>query len=76
MLEFKQLTMCVSMLSRWDLQEGAELEDEEKAMVEELQKTFLVCSCSVGPQGSPGFDETPAKQTQGETHPPDKSAAQ
>lgn len=64
------------MLPRWDMQEGAELEDGEKAMAEELQKAFFVCCCGEGPRDAPGTDETPAKQTQGETQQSDKPAAQ
>ncbi|MED6287821.1 hypothetical protein CHARACLAT_020182 [Characodon lateralis] len=48
----------------WDMQKDAELEDGEKAMVEELQKAFLVCCCSAGPQDASGTNETPTNQTQ------------
>ncbi len=58
------------------MQEGAELEDGERNMVEELQKTYFVCGCSPGPQDPPEADETLAEQTQGETQPSDNSAAQ
>ncbi len=58
------------------MQEGAELEDGEKSMLEELQKAYFVCCCSPGPQDRPEADETLAEQTQGETRPSDKSAAQ
>ncbi|XP_041856259.1 uncharacterized protein KIAA0825 homolog isoform X2 [Melanotaenia boesemani] len=71
-----QITFKSLLANRWDLQEDAVLEDGEKAMVEELQKAFLVCCCCAGPQDPPGTDETPAKQPQGETQPTDKSAAQ
>ncbi|KAM4578924.1 uncharacterized protein KIAA0825 homolog [Fundulus diaphanus] len=62
--------------NRWDMQEDAELEDGERAMVEELQKAFFACCCSAGPQGASGTDETPTNQTQGEAHSCDKSTAQ
>ncbi|KAM4577001.1 uncharacterized protein KIAA0825 homolog isoform 1-T1 [Odontesthes bonariensis] len=72
-----QMTFKSLMANRWDMQEDAELEDGEKGMVEELQKAFFVCRCCCsGPQEPPGTDETPAKQTQGETQPSDKRAAQ
>ncbi|XP_023256729.1 uncharacterized protein KIAA0825 homolog [Seriola lalandi dorsalis] len=71
-----QVTFKTLLANRWEMQDGAELEDGEKAMVEELQKTYFVCCCSPGPQDPPAADETPAKQTQGETQPSDKSAAQ
>lgn len=59
------------------MQEGAELDDGEKAMVEELQKAFFVCCCSSGPQDRSADDETAAEQTQGETQEAsDRNAAQ
>lgn len=58
------------------MQEDAELEDEEKAMVEEFQKAYFVCCCSSGTQDSPEADETLTEKTQGETQPSDKTAAQ
>ena len=64
------------MLSRWEMQEGAELEDGEKSMVEELQKAYFACCCSPRPQDPPEADETVSERTQGETQPSDKSAAQ
>lgn len=69
------LTM-LSVLSRWEMDDGAELEDGEKAMVEELQRAFFVCHCNPGLQDPPEVDETVAEQTQGGTQTPDKSAAQ
>ncbi|KAM6930280.1 uncharacterized protein KIAA0825 homolog [Xenentodon cancila] len=71
-----QMTFKRLLANRWDMQESAELEDGARAMVEELQKAFYVCCCSEGPQDATGSDETPAKQTQGETQPSDKTAAQ
>lgn len=62
--------------NRWDMQEDAELEDGERAMVEELQKVFFVCCCSAGPQDASGSDETPTNQTQGEAQSCNKSTAQ
>lgn len=73
---FKQLMFCLSMVSRWEMQEGAELEDGEKSMVEELQKAYFVCRCSPRPQDPPEADETLAEQARGETQPSDESAAQ
>lgn len=57
------------------MQEGAEMEDGERSMMEELQKAYFVCCCSPRPQDPPEA-ETLAEQTQGETQPSDKSAAQ
>ena len=48
----------LSVLSRWEMDDGAELEDGEKAMVEELQRAFFVCRCNLGPQDPPDADET------------------
>ncbi|XP_040010197.1 uncharacterized protein KIAA0825 homolog isoform X2 [Xiphias gladius] len=62
-----QVTFKTLLANRWEMQEGAELEDGEKAMVEELQKAYFVCCCSPGPQDPPEADETLAEQTQGET---------
>lgn len=47
------------------MQDGAELDDEEKAMVEELQKAYFVCCCSSGPQDSPEAEETLTEKTRG-----------
>lgn len=58
------------------MQEGAQLEDEEKSMVEELQKAYFVSCCSLGLQDRPESDETSEKETQGKHNHPDKSAAQ
>lgn len=49
------------------MQAGAELNDEEKSMVEELQRAYFVCSYNVGLQDPPEADETLAKETQGDT---------
>ena len=65
-----------SVLSRWEMQEGAELDDGEKAMVEDLKKAFLVCCCSAGPRDPPDAEDTQAEQIQRETQPSDESAAQ
>ncbi|XP_013867974.1 uncharacterized protein KIAA0825 homolog isoform X2 [Austrofundulus limnaeus] len=62
-----QVTFRSLMANRWDMQENAELEDGEKTMVEELKKAFFVCCCNKEAQGPSETDETPAKQTQGET---------
>ncbi|XP_070760941.1 uncharacterized protein KIAA0825 homolog [Enoplosus armatus] len=71
-----QVTFKTLLANRWEMQEGAELEDGEKSMVEELQKAYFVCCCSPGLRDPPEADETLAEQTQGETRPSDKSAAQ
>ncbi|XP_038560256.1 uncharacterized protein KIAA0825 homolog [Micropterus salmoides] len=71
-----QVTFKTLLANRWEMQEGAELEDGEKSMVEELQKAYFVCCCSPGQQDPPEADETLAEETQGETRPADKSAAQ
>ncbi|XP_051279687.1 uncharacterized protein KIAA0825 homolog isoform X1 [Dicentrarchus labrax] len=71
-----QVTFKTLLSNRWEMQEEAELEDGEKSMIEELQKAHFVCCCRPGLQDPPEADETVAKQTQGETQPSDKSAAQ
>ncbi|XP_069555977.1 uncharacterized protein KIAA0825 homolog [Brachyistius frenatus] len=71
-----QVTFKTLLANRWEMQEGAELEDGEKAMVEELQTAFFVCCCNQEQQDPPETDETPAEQTRGETQPSDKSDAQ
>ncbi|XP_076010214.1 uncharacterized protein KIAA0825 homolog isoform X2 [Genypterus blacodes] len=43
-----QVTFKTLLANRWEMQEGAELEDEEKALTEELQRAFSLCSCSRG----------------------------
>ncbi|XP_041644003.1 uncharacterized protein KIAA0825 homolog [Cheilinus undulatus] len=71
-----QVTFKTLLANRWEMQEDAELEDEEKSMVEELQKAYFVRCCSPGLQDPPEADEIPAEQTPGETHPSDETAAQ
>lgn len=63
----QELMFCLFVLSRWEMQEGAELEEEQKSMVEELQTAYFVSRCSPRLQHCPESDETPAKETQGET---------
>lgn len=67
LLVLQKLMFCHSVLSRWEMQAGAELNDEEKAMVEELQRAYFVCSYNVGLQDPPEADEMLAKQTRGDT---------
>lgn len=70
-----QAADILSVLSRWEMQEGAELEDGEKCMVEELQRAYSVCDHSQRPQDPPEAG-SPAEQTQGDAQPTDKSTAQ
>lgn len=50
------------------MQEGAELEDEEKSMVEELQKAYFVCcSSSPGLRDPTETHDTMENKTQGDT---------
>lgn len=63
----QQLMFCLSALFRWEMQDGAELEEEQKYMVEELQKTYCVNCCIPRLQDCPESDDTPEKETQGET---------
>lgn len=68
----QQLMFCLSVRSRWEMQEGAELDDEEKTMVEELQKACFVSGSSRGMQGDhPEADETLKNETQRDTEPSD-----
>ncbi|XP_075899969.1 uncharacterized protein KIAA0825 homolog [Nelusetta ayraudi] len=62
-----QVTFKTLLANRWEMQEGAELEEEQKSMVEELQKAYFVSCCSPRLQDCPESDETPEKETQGET---------
>ncbi|KAM9360075.1 uncharacterized protein KIAA0825 homolog [Symphorus nematophorus] len=71
-----QVTFKTLLANRWEMQEGAELEDGEKSMVEELHRAYFACCCSPRSQDPPEADETVAEQTQGETQHSDKSAAQ
>ncbi|MED6236189.1 hypothetical protein ATANTOWER_005578, partial [Ataeniobius toweri] len=61
----KTISRGINPVNMWDMQKDAELEDGEKAMVEELQKAFLVCCCSAGPQDASGTNETPTKSDPG-----------
>ncbi|XP_049618135.1 uncharacterized protein KIAA0825 homolog isoform X1 [Syngnathus scovelli] len=71
-----QITFKNLLANRWEMREGAELEDEEKMMVEELQRAYFVCHCDAGLQESREADETTAEGTQGGPQASDKSAAQ
>ncbi|XP_061133735.1 uncharacterized protein KIAA0825 homolog isoform X1 [Syngnathus typhle] len=71
-----QITFKNLLANRWEMREGAELEDEEKIMVEELQRAYFVCHCDAGLQESREADETTAEGTQGGAQASDKSAAQ
>ncbi|XP_067376812.1 uncharacterized protein KIAA0825 homolog isoform X1 [Channa argus] len=71
-----QVTFKTLLANRWEMQEGAELEDGDKAMVEELKKAYFVCCCSLGPKDCPDADETLTEQTREETQPSNKNAAQ
>uniref|UniRef100_UPI0037E8A58D uncharacterized protein KIAA0825 homolog n=1 Tax=Semicossyphus pulcher TaxID=241346 RepID=UPI0037E8A58D len=70
------VTFRTLLANRWEMQEDAELENEEKSMMEELQKAYFVCCCSPGLQDPPEADETPGEQTPGDTQPSDETAAQ
>ncbi|KAM7018093.1 uncharacterized protein KIAA0825 homolog [Tautogolabrus adspersus] len=56
-----QVTSKTLLANRWEMQEVAELEEEEKSMVEELQNAYFVCCCSSGLQDSHEAAETPAE---------------
>ncbi|XP_071783596.2 uncharacterized protein KIAA0825 homolog [Centroberyx gerrardi] len=71
-----RVTFKTLLANRWEMQDGAALEDEEKALVEELWKAYFVSRSSPGPQDTPGAAEAQAERTQEETQPSDKSAAQ
>ncbi|XP_061623214.1 uncharacterized protein KIAA0825 homolog isoform X3 [Phyllopteryx taeniolatus] len=71
-----QLTFKTLLANRWEMQDGAELEDDERMMVEELQRAYFVCHCDAELQESREADETMVEQTQGDPQPSDKTAAQ
>ncbi|XP_054629788.1 uncharacterized protein KIAA0825 homolog isoform X2 [Dunckerocampus dactyliophorus] len=68
-----QVTFKTLLANRWEMQDGAELEEDEKTMVEELQRVYFVCHCNAGLQESREADEKMAERTQGGS---DKTAAQ
>lgn len=63
----QQLMFCLFVLFRWEMQKGAELEGEQKSMVEELKEAYFVSRCSPRLQHCPESDETSEKDTQGGT---------
>ncbi|XP_057686985.1 uncharacterized protein KIAA0825 homolog isoform X1 [Corythoichthys intestinalis] len=71
-----QVTLKSLLANRWEMQDGAELEDDEKMMAEELQRAYFVCHCDAGLQESREADETTAERTQGGQQASDKTAAQ
>ncbi|KAM9858641.1 uncharacterized protein KIAA0825 homolog [Aulostomus maculatus] len=67
-----QVTFSTLLANRWEMQEGAELEVAEKAMVLELQGAYFVCHCSPRQQDPPEADEKPSsEQTPGGPQPSD-----
>ncbi|XP_077456316.1 uncharacterized protein KIAA0825 homolog isoform X1 [Stigmatopora argus] len=71
-----KVTFQTLLANRWEMQDGAELEDDEKMMTEELQRAYFVCHCDAGMQESREADETTAERTQGGQQASDKTAAQ
>ncbi|KAM9810959.1 uncharacterized protein KIAA0825 homolog [Neosynchiropus ocellatus] len=61
------------LANRWEMQDGAELRDEEKALVEELRRAYFTCQCGSGEQDPPDTDETVPEQTLGAAASSDKS---
>ncbi|KAM3867569.1 uncharacterized protein KIAA0825 homolog [Diretmus argenteus] len=66
-----QVTFTTLLANRWEMQDGAVLEDEEKSLVEELQKVYFLRL-----QNSPGAAETLAEQTQEKAQASSQTAAQ
>lgn len=57
------------------MQDGAELEDEEKAIVEELQNAcFVSVSAREVQEDPPEVNDTLKNETQKETKPPEETA--
>lgn len=71
-----EVTFRTLLANRWEMREDADLEDDERAMVEELQKVYLVYSSGSGQQNPTETDEGLTEETQGETQLVDKSPAQ
>ncbi|KAL0979780.1 hypothetical protein UPYG_G00189550 [Umbra pygmaea] len=53
--QMSQLTFRTLLANRWEMQDGAALEDEEKTLVEELQKAYF--NQSPGTKGPPGVSQ-------------------
>ncbi|XP_061906965.1 uncharacterized protein KIAA0825 homolog isoform X2 [Entelurus aequoreus] len=68
-----QVTFKTLLANRWEMQDGAELQEDEKTTVEELRRAYFVCHCGAGLQESREADEKMAERTQGGS---DKTAAQ
>ncbi|XP_068594737.1 uncharacterized protein KIAA0825 homolog [Brachionichthys hirsutus] len=66
-LGMSRVTFRTLLANRWEMQNGAEVDDGDQAMVEGLRRAHLVCCCSPGPQDPLEADETQANPTQGET---------
>lgn len=61
------VTFKTLLNNRWEMRDNAELEDDERAMVGELQKVHFVYNSSLRQQYPPEADERLAEETQGET---------
>ncbi|KAM8866056.1 uncharacterized protein KIAA0825 homolog [Synchiropus picturatus] len=67
------VTFTSLLANRWEMQDGAELRDEDKALVEELRRAYFTCQCASGEQDPPDTDETLLEQTLGAAASSDKS---
>uniref|UniRef100_A0A672JNC3 Uncharacterized protein n=2 Tax=Salarias fasciatus TaxID=181472 RepID=A0A672JNC3_SALFA len=71
-----QVTFNTLLANRWEMADDAELEDGEKAIVEELQTAFFSCCCTLEPQDPPEAEEAEADPAQTETQPSNETVAQ
>ncbi|CAL8346834.1 unnamed protein product [Lota lota] len=60
-----RVTFTTLLANRWEMQDDAALEDEERVLVEKLKAVFYLCDCA--PRGNDDEDAPRASQTQTES---------
>uniref|UniRef100_A0A8C6WXP7 KIAA0825 n=2 Tax=Neogobius melanostomus TaxID=47308 RepID=A0A8C6WXP7_9GOBI len=68
-----EVTFKTLLANRWEMREDAELDDDEKAMVADLQKVYFVYNRNSGQQDVCEAVQGLGKETQGEALPVDKA---
>ncbi|KAK7933136.1 hypothetical protein WMY93_004032 [Mugilogobius chulae] len=71
-----EVTFKTLLVNRWEMQDDAELDDEERAMVEDLRRVYFVYNSKSRQQDLSEAVKEQEEETQGEAFPVDKSPVQ
>ncbi|XP_072288852.1 uncharacterized protein KIAA0825 homolog [Eucyclogobius newberryi] len=71
-----EVTFKTLLANRWEMRDDAELDDEERTMVEDLRRVYFVYNSNSEQQDLSEAVEEKGEETQGEAFPVDKSTAQ